>query len=172
ITDALRQIVDFLGSTRSTINTLSEDQLYFSTLYQWAASKDKRFLVENRAVPEVERYLPLLRSGDVIKIANRDDLPEDDGLRHFMAELDIASIVVVPIIKQNNLIGFISTGWSKPQDIQSEIVGLLQVVGEIFLNAMDRRDNEARIQKFNDELSERVEERTQELVSVNKQLQK
>ncbi len=171
ITDALQQIVEFLGSRRSTINTLSEDQLYFSTLYQWAASKDKRFLVENRAVPEVERYLPLLRRGDVIKIVNRDDLPEEDGLRHFMAELDIASIVVVPIIKQNNLIGFISTGWSKPQHIQSEIVGLLQVVGEIFLNAMDRHDNEARIQKFNEELSERVEERTQELVSVNKQLQ-
>lgn len=172
ITDALRQIVEFLGSTRSTINQLNEDSTAFVTVYQWAEHKSARLSQGWIVIPERDRYVPRLNRGEVIKIANRDDLPEDDGFRNFIAELGIASIVVVPIIKQKHLIGFITTGWSKPQDIQSEIVGLLQVVGEIFLNAIDRRDNEARIQKFNEELTERVEERTQELVSVNKQLQK
>ncbi len=170
-TDALRQIVQFLGSIRSSINQISEDKTYFVTLHQWAETVSARLSANPIAIPEGDRYIPILSRGEVIKITNRNDLAEDDGLRHFMDDLNIASIVIVPILRQQELIGFVSTGWRNPQDIQSEIVGLLQVVGEIFLNAMDRRENEARIQKFNEELTERVDERTKELVSVNKQLQ-
>lgn len=170
-TDALRQIVQFLGSIRSSINQISEDKAYFVTVHQWAESASARLSADPIAVPEGDRYIPILSRGEIIKITNRNDLAEDDDFRHFMADMNVASIVIVPILRQNELIGFISTGWRNPQTIQSEIVGLLQVVGEIFLNAMDRRDNEARIRKFNEELTERVEERTRELVSVNRQLQ-
>ena len=132
ITDALRQIVQFLGSMRSTINQLNEDKTEFIPVYQWAEVKSDRLSFGWTVIPEWDRYMPSLIRGDVIKVANLDDLPEDDGFRQFIANIGVSSIVIVPIIKQKDLIGFISTGWNRPQGIQSEIVGLLQVVGEIF----------------------------------------
>jgi len=170
ITDALRQIVEFLGSTRVTINRLSDDQVYFSPLYQWAQTTDNRFPIEMVAIPERDRNVALLSKGEVIKIRDRNELMEQDGFRQFLYDWDIAAIVVVPILQQGKLIGFISTSWREPQDIRTEIISLLQIMSEIFINAMDRRNNEARIRTFNEELTKRIEERTQELVSLNKQL--
>jgi hypothetical protein len=124
ITDALRQIVEFLGSTRATISKLSDDQAYFSSLYQWAQTLDKRLPIEMIAVPERDRNITLLSSGSEIKITDRNELTEDDGFRQFLSDWNIAAIVVVPILQQGKLIGFVSTSWSKPQAIQTEMISL------------------------------------------------
>ncbi|MEP6985496.1 MAG: GAF domain-containing protein, partial [Chloroflexota bacterium] len=171
ITDALRQIAGFLGSIRSSINQLDDELAYYKPLYVWPPFESDRILQDRVPIPELGFYTSYLNTGEAVKISNRYDLPESDPFRQFLANLNACAIVVVPILRQGKVMGFISTTWSKPQGIQAEIVGLLQVVGEIFVNAMDRRDNEARISKLTEDLTERVEERTQELVSVNKQLQ-
>jgi PAS domain S-box-containing protein len=171
ITDALRQIVEFLGSVRSSINQFNDDRTRYKPRYVWPEFNANELSTSRFITPNLGSYRTYLDIGQAIKISNINDLPEGDALRLFLVELNVTAVVIVPILHQGKVLGFISTSWREPQGIQAEAVGLLQVMGEIFINAMDRRDNEARIHKFNEELTRRVEERTQELISVNKRLE-
>lgn len=171
ITDALRQIAELLGTMRTAINIFEEDYSEFVLLYQWTQSASATDIRERLITPYPEVLLPRLQRGETIETPNRDDLPENSDYRRILTLLGIRSIVMVPILRRGKLIGFISTSWSEARDLQGQIADLLRIVAEIFLNSLDRKENEHRIRKLNEELEDRIHDRTTELLQANKQLQ-
>ncbi|MEO8393306.1 MAG: PAS domain-containing protein, partial [Chloroflexota bacterium] len=171
ITEALRQIVEFLGGMRASVNEISEDRTHFTARYQWSSIDEARSFPAIAPIPEAPVTIPMLERDEVVVVNDVNSLPQDSDLRRFLASFKIASLAVVPIFRQQTLIGFVATSWIAPRVIQKEIIDLLHVVAEIFLNAQDRRDNETRIHKLNEELEKRVGERTSDLRAANERLQ-
>lgn len=168
---ALRQIVEFLGGMRASINEISADRRQFTVLYHWSALEETEPLPDISPIPEAAHMLSILERGEIVSVADVNALPEANELRQFLLSYKIASLAVVPILRQQTLIGFVSTSWIAPHIIREDIIDLLHVVAEIFLNAQDRRDNERRIRTLNEQLEKHVEERTYELRATNERLQ-
>src|SRR5262249_2675618 len=64
--------------------------------------------------------------------------------------LGAAALAVIPLLDHKGFVGFISITWVNPRKISSEILDMLRLVGEIFLNALERKHNEGQIQRQND----------------------
>src|SRR5258706_10401697 len=60
ITDALQQIVEFLGSIRSSINQLSDDRTYYTPLYLWPPFDNDRLSTDSVPIPNLGRYTAFL----------------------------------------------------------------------------------------------------------------
>src|SRR4051812_34616079 len=76
ITEALRQIVEFLGGMRASINEISEDRTHFTAIYHWSSSTDPLYFPETALLPESPETIAMLERGEIVRIANFDDLPE------------------------------------------------------------------------------------------------
>ena len=171
ITEALRQIVEFLGGMRASINEISADRRQFTVRYHWSSVMETEPVPDIAPIPEAGHMLSLLERGEIVRVADVNALPAASELRQFLMSYNIASLAVVPIMRQQHLIGFVATSWIAPHVIREEIIDLLHVVAEIFLNAQDRRDNETRIRTLNEQLEKHVEARTRELRATNERLQ-
>ena len=171
ITVALRQIVEFLGGMRASINEISADRRQFTVLYHWTSLAETDPIPDIAPIPEADQMIATLERGEIVRVADVNALPEANELRQFLLSFNIESLAVVPILRQQTLIGFVATSWIAPHVIREEIIDLLHIVAEIFLNAQDRRDNERRIRNLNEQLEKRVEERTHELQTTNERLQ-
>lgn len=171
ITEALRQIVEFLGAMRASINQTSVDGTEFSQLYRWSPPDHQRVFPERIPLADYARIIPQLERGESIYVRDRDELPHDSELRGLLGSLGIVAVIVMPIIRNSSLFGFVSTSWDTPKEIRSEILDLLRFMSEIFVNAIERKQNEDRIRKANEDLEQRVEERTRELRELNQRLQ-
>src|SRR5450432_705096 len=108
ITEALRQIVEFLGGMRASINRVSADRSHFTVIYHWSSSSDPLYFPETALLPESPETIAMLERGEIVRVANFNDLPEDNGLRRFLMPYNVASLVVVPIMRQQTLIGFVA----------------------------------------------------------------
>ncbi len=170
IIQALREIVLFLGAARSSINRLSTDLTSFEALFAWQRPDLTLEFPSIAPIPDASMLLPHLARGGTITVPDMHAAPESE-LRQLLLSFHLKALNVIPIFDRGQLFGFVSISWSEAQQLDPAIVHLLKVVGEIFLNAMERRRNEDRIQKLNEELEQRVAERTAELVQANAQLQ-
>lgn len=170
IIEAMRQVVEFLGANRASINQFDEENFSFSAIYRWQTASALVLPVRIKFADR-RSFFSLLERGENILVSNRDDLPEDSSLRQFLAQLGIVAVVAVPVMRDNRLFGFVSAGWQTPVEMRPETCHLLKILGGIFLNTLERKQNEERIRKLNEDLEKRVEERTHELQHANNQLQ-
>jgi signal transduction histidine kinase len=171
ITQALREVVEFLGAARASINQISEDRSSFTGLYSWASPKMAMNFPSGSSLPDPLRVLSNFSQRKPITVSDIDQLPEDDEIRQLLEPYGIKAIVAVPVFVSNQLFGFISITWTQRRETEPEILDLLRIVGEIFLNALNRKRHEEQVQRFNTELEQRVIERTVELSQINRQLQ-
>lgn len=170
ITESLHQIVEFLGGLRASIYQVNEERSDLSLLYHWVALDNPRVFQATLPVTHQSPTISILKQGGVAVIPNRADMPADDPLKQIFADFGANSGVIVPILQHGKLLAIVSTSWGEPREIRSEINDLLRVVGEIFLNALDRKAAEDRMRELNETLEARVSEQTSDLLSANEQL--
>ncbi len=171
ITDALRQLLEFLEATHTSINQFNDDFSHFQQLFAYRAPGNPVVFPKETAVPGDEIVQTSMRSGEALSVSNTGDLPAGSELKQLLQGLNIVAIAILPLRNQDQLFGFISISWNQPHPLAPETLDLLRVVGEVFLNALNRKRNEQTIREFNAALEVRVAERTAELVQVNRQLQ-
>ena len=114
-----------------------------------------------------------LLSGEPLHIPSVNDLPpEAHNEKKEFQHQGIQSLLAVPMIYQGKVIRFLGFDRVRAEKFWTEaIVGLLQVVGSIFTNALENKRAQAALKQAHEELEQRVIERTQELERTNKTLQ-
>lgn len=140
---ALQAIGEFTGVDRSYLILVSEDRETLTTTYEWCAEGVKSFSERTTNVP-VDTFPWLaekLREGEAIYIPLVSDLPpEAEAEKDIFRSEGTKSVVVVPLITSGEILGAVGFDYVKEDTVWSEgSISLLKIVGEMLVNALERK---------------------------------
>lgn len=149
IDNGLKLVVEALQVDRSSLFQFSEDgtewlitnsfakegfettpRITLQKNFPWVASKIKR--------------------GEILRISSLNDLPEEAALdRRSMEQINIKSTLVLPISFAKSLNYVLTLGNLKQErSWDSDIIPRLQLIGEVFANALERKKADEKISTF------------------------
>lgn len=153
INQILQVIGEFSGFDRSYVVLFpnSKAEAYPSTpgdskgdvVYQWCAESVEPLADEwQRFSTEPDQWLiAKLRSFDAIQVSTLADLPsEANNMRLAMRASGTQSLLIVPMVHSNSLMGYVVFAALKEEKTWSDdIVAPLRIIGDIFANAINRK---------------------------------
>ncbi|MEA1927155.1 MAG: hypothetical protein U9N73_03045, partial [Candidatus Auribacterota bacterium] len=154
---ALKRIGEEVGADRSYLFLFDMDKMMMENTHEWCAGGIEPQIDNLKKVPfeALPWWMEKLNRLEDIHIPRVSDLPpEADAEKEILQPQKIQSIIVVPLIFGNSLIGFmgfdsVRTERSWPE----ETIGRLRIVGEIFINALKHREADDQIKERARELS-------------------
>ncbi len=176
ITEALKTIGLFVGIERAFVFLISEDRATISATHEWEAEGYQSFGDEFQNIPleAVSWGIGQLEKLEPVYIPRISDLPPEAKVeRELFLKIDpVQSAILIPLVYQGTVIGFLgldSIKEEKPWD--KDIVNLLRMIAEMFANAFERKSREEALHQAQDQLEQRVQDRTAELSTTNTRLQ-
>lgn len=161
ISAALRQVGEFTGIDRSYIYLMDAELTEATLAYEWVAAGCPPTPPELQRIPLEQHQWGIvpLQQGETLMLSSLDDLPASaEELRDAILRINVQSFVIVPIFFQQRLFGML--GFSSSQHGQQwsqESMALLRLIGEVFLNAMDRQRAQRQLAMSEERLSLTVE---------------
>ena len=147
---SIKRIGEFIGVDRSYVFRLSDDNATLNNTHEWCAEGVETYIEKLQGLPVAEFAYSMqrLEKGEVFHVPDVAQLPpEADRERREFEHEGIKTLVNVPIMARQKMIGFLGfdavharKAWSE-QDIR-----LLKLIGEIIANALDRMAIEQRLQ--------------------------
>jgi len=151
ITNTLRIIGEFVGVDRCFIDLFSKDLSLIDSVYEWTAEDFKPHIDDftGLSLSPLQWLMGKLTSGENIYIPSVKELPSGASEEKKICEAAGAkSLMGIPLFSGVNLIGFLGfTSIKKEKVLQEEDLSLLKLLGQIFVNLLERRDREKRLKK-------------------------
>jgi len=157
----LAAIGAFVGADRCYLDLLSADETLVIKNYQWCTDGiSLPFMTEGVSLVGLEWFFRQLRTVGLVNLRSLDQLPDEAfAERKLWTELGCVSIVALPLTVERVLIGIMGfTTVQKEKVWQPEDIRLIGVIGEVFVNALQRK-------RFEDELI-RTREFTQAVIDA------
>ena len=141
----LRQVVDFLGVDRGSLIEFSRDG---TTARSWA-------IEEWMDVGEFPWMTARLRSGDVVRFAQLEALPDEAAVdRRSYLSNRVKPQVAVPLLVSGIVVGGLVFGTVGAERARSdELIEQLHLLGEVFANALSRKQGELEAQRLRQDLT-------------------
>jgi signal transduction histidine kinase len=144
---ALHRVVDFLGVARGSLIEFSRDG---STTHSWA-------IEEWMDVGEFPWMTACLQRGDVVSFSELEKLPDEAAVdrRSYLAHR-VKPQVAVPLLAGGLVVGGLVFGTGDAERSGSDEVLLMQqlhLLGEVFANALSRKQGELETQRLRQELT-------------------
>jgi PAS domain S-box-containing protein len=166
INSVLQAIGEFAGVDRSYVFLFSDDGTRMDNTHEWCAQGMEPRIQKLKAlsVDDLPWALEEIGRGEIIHIPCVSDLPPGAIVeKEHWHWRDIQSLIVVPMIYSGSLAGFLGfDSVQEPKTWAEESILLLRIVGEILVNALERKQAEETIQK----LLEKIERAKQEWEST------
>jgi|GEM_PF-1061625 len=147
----LRRLGEFSKTDRSYIFLFSQDGRYMSNTHEWTgesirAEKDN---LQNLPCATIPWWTEKVKNGDTINIPLVSDLGDYAAVeKEILQAQDIQSVIVVPLMIDERAIGFMGfDAVMEPKIWKNEDIALLQTVGNIIVNALERHKRESDIHK-------------------------
>jgi PAS domain S-box-containing protein len=140
---ALQQIGEASGVDRAYVALLAADNTTFIQAYVWGAPGiDARAGDALHAPPHiVAHYIEYMKSAGIIHVSTPSDwgaITTDE--RALLEQRRVQSFIIVPLLYRGNLIGsFGCDAVRAPKTWRAEDITFLQIVAEIFANALEHR---------------------------------
>lgn len=175
INHALKIVGEFVGVDRSYVFFYSHNEEKIHNTHEWCAGGIKPE-IENLKEISLKSFPWLaerLKRFETIHVPRVSDLPDGaDTEKEFLQSQAIKSLVIVPMLYSGSLVGFLGFDSIRVEKAWTfEDIALLNMVGEIFVNALEHRRKEELLQNMYRQLEIRVEERTVELLRANRLLE-
>jgi C4-dicarboxylate-specific signal transduction histidine kinase len=142
---ALHRVVDFLGVARGSLIEFSRDG---STTHSWA-------IEEWMDVGEFPWMTARLQRGDVVSFSELETLPDEAAVdrRSYLAHR-VKPQVGVPLLAGGSVVGGLvfSTGDAE-RSMSHELMQQVRLLGEVFANALSRKQGELETQRLRQELT-------------------
>ena len=172
---ALKRIAEFIAADSGFVFRLSDDGCRISNTHGWFSGTTKTSLhaFQEMDVTQMPFLTDLLKKGEVLSVPAVDNLPlSAANEKHVLLSLGIKAIVSIPMKISGSTIGFLGIVSTKARRQWSDDeINLLEAVGQIFCNALQRKATEEALQQTHNELECRIEERTADLAMANRTLQ-
>lgn len=175
ITSALKILGLFTGADQCFCILFDRDDAILKRAYQWnAQSIESRALKDTALNHDTFSWLVRkIKQFENIAMSRVEDLPEEASAEKQWFRLHgVRSFINVPLTYSGTALGIIGLESLRNEKTWSEdTVTLLTIVGEVFMNALERKRAEEELQKAKNMLEVRVEERTRELKKANELLE-
>ena len=150
IEEAIRRIGEFTGVDRSYLFCLSDAGGRMSNTHEWCAEGIEPHIsrLQGLSVDEYSYSISRLIKGLVFHVPDVSELPPEASCerREFESE-GIRSLVNVPIMVRQNMIGFLGFDAVRARKLWTEDdIRPLKLAAEIIANALDRKAVEERLQ--------------------------
>ncbi|UWG46701.1 Rec domain [Halanaeroarchaeum sp. HSR-CO] len=140
---ALARIGSAAGADRSYLFRIDPDSETLSNTHEWAAPDVEPQIdrLQDLSVDTFPWWIDRLETADKIAIPDVAALPGDaDAERELLAEQDVGSVVVTPIRREGELIGFVGFDWTEPRaSFPPSFVDALRLVGELLASVLEHR---------------------------------
>ncbi|QWX85195.1 GAF domain-containing protein [Cellulophaga sp. HaHaR_3_176] len=150
VNTSLKQIGEFVESDRSYIFSYNFVNNTTSNTYEWCAEGVEPEIdnLQNLPLSFVTQWLDAHKKGEAFYIEDVSLLPEDGehGLRAILEPQGIKSLITIPKIKNNELIGFVGFDSVKKINKYTENEkDILFVFANMLVNVILRKENEEQI---------------------------
>ena len=156
IQQSLAEIGTFAGVDRCYIFLSREGGKLADNTHEWCAQGivPQKPLLQGLASASFPWWLGKLKNLEPIHIPRVSALPpEARAEKAFIQSRGPQSVIVVPLALGQEPIGFLGFDSIRQEKTWSdEIISLLQIVGEIFVNALERRKNEEALKKRTEQI--------------------
>ncbi len=146
---ALQAIAKFTAVDRSYIFLFSDDGTKIDNTHEWCAEGIAPQIESRRELPVqgFPWWMGGLNRLQAVHIPRVADLPpEARAEKEFLESQAVQSLAVVPMVYSTSLVGFVGFDSVRVEKTWTEdIIALLKIVGEIFVNALERKRAEKQI---------------------------
>jgi PAS domain S-box-containing protein len=159
ISGALQTIAEFVGFNRGYVFLFSRKESKLAKTYEWwgenASSSEPRFSeISDKSLPCLMERLVKLETVIIPDIEDFTALTANPAQIKLVAPKDIKSFVAIPMVYGGFLMGFLGFDTSKQKiEIPEDIVSQLKITGEIFVNALVRKETEELINSEKERLA-------------------
>lgn len=176
IKQAVQHIVKLAEAEAVYISLLSDDVTTIETTYGWHSDGGEPAGLEdatNLSLTSFAWSMMQLHQYQVLNVPRVADLPPEAAWeRDYMQSVGVQSYIMLPMLCSGSLVGVLTLITSRFEKHWSDnIIEILTMVGEIFANAIVRKRMDEKLHRINDELEQRVMQRTLELARSNEALQ-
>jgi PAS domain S-box-containing protein len=156
IDHTLRQIGVFADADRSYVFQFSDDQKFVSCTHEWCADQIEPAIerIQNASVDNFPWILQKHLRGEMALIPRVSDLPPEAIKEKLEFERQgIQSMLAVPIISSNKVMGFIGLDSVKEEKMWAgDTNSLLKIVGQVFANALENKKTRQALQQSEERL--------------------
>jgi PAS domain S-box-containing protein len=118
------------------------------------------------------QLLGTLSRRESVAVRVSTDLPEGAlGVRMILEQWGIESVLVVPVLDEGSLVGFVAIGWNEAQAIPDRIVHFANVAIGMLGSLVTRERVHAELQDLNESLDDRVRARSRQLAQEQDRVQ-
>jgi len=175
ITSGLQEVGTFIGADRALLCHMMPDRkkVVFISIWNSEEPYDSFVMGKEYDLAELPRGYSIMMDGQWRYINEKDGAPPESEIeRNIMANNRVKSVLGVPIgigvSIQGGLVFHAVNSYCSWSEKDFE---MLDLVGQVFLNVLIQSQNEMEMRELNAQLENRVEERTVELSSSNRELE-
>ncbi|WP_103027665.1 PAS domain-containing sensor histidine kinase [Salinibacter altiplanensis] len=144
---ALQAIATFVGADRSYVFLFDDEAATMSNTHEWRteAAVSVQSRLQNIPYAETPWFMDRMRRrAGPLRVPRIADLPpEASGLRRRLEAGDVQSLLVLPMLNDQALVGFVGfDAVQQPQDWDADTVMLLRVLTDAISNALQRKTAE------------------------------
>ncbi|MDK2938186.1 MAG: hypothetical protein PWQ51_350 [Methanolobus sp.] len=155
IKQSLKKMADFADADRSYLILLSQEPDSNDTVYQWHTNNDDNRKIYNYPGRDFPWWMEKMASPEIVHIPDTSKLPPSASKeKTVLQEECIESVLSIPLQSDGKMIGFLGfdTIGRKKQWPQNYIK-LMRVVGDIFIDSIERKKAEESILMHRERLS-------------------
>lgn len=151
ITSAFKEIVKFTQTDVAYLFQYNDEANTLSLRYHWKNSKSRldpsRLMDFDQSL--ITWHSSSVKQGKPLLVEESEKIPEEGKLlRELVLSMNLKAFIDVPIFFQGDVIGFMGLGTGKSgRKWLEEEVSLLQVVGQILINAIHRKESMQSLQE-------------------------
>jgi PAS domain S-box-containing protein len=148
---ALETVGTLSGADRSYVFQIDEETETVSNTHEWVADgvEPQIDTLQNLPLDTFPWWMGQLENAENVTIPDVSALPaEAEELREILAEQGIQSLIAVPMITEDELVGFIGFDWVKRKDSWSkEFIDILFMVGKLITSALERETRRRELER-------------------------
>ncbi|TQD25401.1 ATP-binding protein [Methanolobus vulcani] len=155
IEHSLKKMADFADADRSYLILLSSEPDENDIVYQWYTKDEGLGKIYNYPGRDFPWWMEKMASPEIVHIPDTSKLPPSASReKSVLQEEDIESVLSIPLQSGGKMIGFLGfdTIGRKKQWSQN-YVKLMRVVGDIFIDSIERKNAEESILKHRERLA-------------------
>ncbi len=139
----LQEIAEFADVDRSYIFLFNDDKTEMSNIYEWCKEGIEPQIdnLKDLSVDIFPWWMKKLKRFENVYIPFVEMLPKEaEAEKEILSSQNIKSLIVIPLIYSQDLIGYMGFDSVEKEIIWSEnIISLLHVVGDVFVNTLEHK---------------------------------
>jgi len=142
IDSAIKDICQFFDADAGFLVEIAHTGDLYRLTHLWKKATmewDVRYF-KNSPLPDLSLLYEKLKKGESLLITSIDDLPDNLAVRTAFIQSGSGSVVIIPIIYQDILVGIIGIiAKQTGKNLNPDEISLLKAMGETFFNALKRK---------------------------------